>query len=81
MFSMQDNRRLLLMCPETPPQSVDVLLLKLRDLARKQFDTDIHTGIASFPEEFVTFDELMEKAETSLKHMVLVMKNKNEYKN
>ena len=66
VFKLNKKGGLLLICPETPKEAADFLLQKLRKKAEEQFGTKLKCGTATFPNEFVTFDELLAKAELSV---------------
>lgn len=76
---MKDHRgHFLLLCPETDLINVLQLAKRIERAIREQVDLKVRCGVASFPEEALTFEDLMKKAydrlanEVSLEDMAVV---------
>jgi len=76
---MKDHRgRFLLLCPETDLAHVLLLAKRIEQAIREKVDLKVRCGVASFPDEALTFDDLMKKAserlanEVSLKDMAVL---------
>lgn len=61
-----DAHRVVLICPETDAEDSVDLVDFLRDNIKKRLDFSVACGIASFPNEALTFDELVYMAEKDL---------------
>ena len=81
VFKLNKKGGLLLLCPETTTKDADVLVSKLKNEAKEQFGINLQSGTATFPDEFITFDELMMKAELSIEqpdcHPQMIMEYNN----
>jgi len=76
---MKDHRgRFLLLCPETDLAHVLLLAKRIEQAISEKVDLKVRCGVASFPDEALTFDDLMKKAserlanEVSLKDMAVL---------
>jgi hypothetical protein len=58
--------RFVILCPETEPHASTILANRIQSLAHDNLGIAISWGAAAFPEEAVTFDELLRKAELNL---------------
>lgn len=61
-----EEGRLIIICPETTIEGARVLVSRIQKMATEQLGLTIEHGISSFPEEAVTFDELLLRAEKRL---------------
>lgn len=52
-----------LLCPETSAQGTTILAERIQTMAQERLGVDVHIGAASFPDEAVSFEELLQKAE------------------
>jgi GGDEF domain-containing protein len=55
-----------LLCPETTAEGSYVLAERIQALAMEQLGISVNCGVAAFPDEALTFDDLMQKARFSL---------------
>ncbi len=62
-----DQRRWLLMTSEVHRAQATAILQRLNDQTKRQFGIRLSYGVASFPEEGLTFEDLITKAEQDLK--------------
>ncbi len=58
--------RFILLCPETPSSNTNTLVNRIVDSAREHTGVSVGFGIASFPEEALTFEELINKAHSKM---------------
>lgn len=61
-----------LLCPETNHTSTEILATRIAEAVNKELDANIECGIASFPDEALTFEDLLhaasdQKAEVNIK--------------
>jgi GGDEF domain-containing protein len=66
MLQHREAGRFVLICPETDPASLRALLDRIRMAASQRLGVSVNCGIASFPDGALTFDELLNKAESQL---------------
>jgi GGDEF domain-containing protein len=55
--------RFVLLCPETTADGSMTLASRIRAIAAQKLGVEISTGIASFPDQALTFEELLKRAE------------------
>lgn len=58
--------RFIILCPETQSSSTNTLIRRIVEKARDKTGIMVGFGVASFPEEALTFEELVNKADTKL---------------
>jgi GGDEF domain-containing protein len=63
----QDNSHFLILMPEVSREQLDDLIGGLRQLVSEQIGVTLQVGIASFPDDAMTFDSLTEKAVKDMK--------------
>ena len=63
---LDKDRQFVLLCPETNPNSLHILAERIADAVDQQLKTNIEWGSASFPDEALTFDDLLETAQKRL---------------
>ena len=56
----------ILICPETDNKNMSILANRINGAVLKSLDVDIHWGSASFPDEAITFDDLVYMAKDRL---------------
>ena len=56
----------ILICPETDNKNMSILANRINGAVLKSLDVDIHWGSASFPDEAITFDDLVQTAKQRL---------------
>ncbi len=60
---LKDHRgRFLILCPETDLSSVILLAKRMQQAITERIDLKVQCGVASFPDEALTFEDLMKKA-------------------
>lgn len=60
---LRDGRaQFVLLCPETDQNSMGILANRIADAVKKNLDATIEFGSASFPDEALTFDDLLIRA-------------------
>jgi GGDEF domain-containing protein len=60
------NGRFIILCAETPKENSAVLAERIEESLREGMGASLKWSIASFPDEAVTFDELLQKANEKL---------------
>ena len=78
---LRDHRgRFIVLCPETDYSNVSLLAQRIAHAIHEKTALRVRWGVAAFPEEALTFDDLLQKAETrlvrpsepSLEHMAVM---------
>ena len=62
----EGDNRFLILCPETKGRDTINLAERIRSTVMDRLGVDINYGIASFPEEALTYEELLQRAEFQL---------------
>ncbi|GAP22655.1 hypothetical protein [Leptolinea tardivitalis] len=62
IISREEDGQFLILCPETKGTSSLVLAERIRKAAEKHLGLQINYGMASFPEEAYTFEEMVQRA-------------------
>lgn len=62
------NGRYVLLCPETDAMGSQVLAERIETLVNQQLGLDIAWGVASFPADALTFDDLLRAAEQQMEN-------------
>lgn len=62
-----DERGFVMLCPETTAEGTFTLAERIQQAAIEQLGVQVHYGVASFPDEALTFDELLQRAQENLK--------------
>jgi len=66
---LRDHRgRFIILCPETDFESSTLLAKRLAQSVEERTDLQIHWGVAAFPDEALTFDDLLHKARDRSTH-------------
>ena len=69
---LRDQRgRFIILCPETDLANASLLAKRISDAVKDRTSLGVRWGAASFPEEALTFDDLLQKARERLMHPVL----------
>jgi hypothetical protein len=63
-----EQNRFILLCPETEAADTDQLIEHIRTIAAEKMGVSLACGAASFPEQALTFEELINQAEKNLNH-------------
>jgi hypothetical protein len=58
--------RFILLCPETSSSSSEILQQRVRESVKSSLGVSLSIGVASFPEDALTFEELLHKASSKL---------------
>lgn len=66
ILEQRDKRRFLIMCPDTSAGDLQLLVEYIQAVAAEQLGTSIACGVATFPDEAITFEELVNRAESHL---------------
>jgi GGDEF domain-containing protein len=61
-----ENDLFLILCPETKSDETNFLAERIRENAREHLGISVNYGIASFPDEALTYEELVQRAELNL---------------
>jgi len=70
---MKDHRgRFIIVCPETDLANAELLAKRISQAVKEKTDLEITWGTSSFPEEALTFDDLLQTARERLLHSVPV---------
>lgn len=65
MMVQREENRFIILCPETDVQGLDVFIDRVQTAA-EQLGISVSCGKASFPDEALTFEELVDKAESKI---------------
>jgi GGDEF domain-containing protein len=65
--------RFIVLCPETDLSSASLLGKRISQAVKERTDLRVLWGAAAFPEEALTFDDLLEKARERLVHSIVVL--------
>ena len=68
IMEQTDQERFVILCPDTNATDVALLAEYLQVVAQEELSTSVVCGTATFPDEAITFEELMRQAETRLDH-------------
>jgi hypothetical protein len=69
----RDHRgRFVVLCPETDLPNAALLAQRISRVVKDRTSLNVFTGVAAFPEEALTFDDLMQKARERLIHPVSI---------
>ncbi len=66
VFRQAKEGRFVILCPESDPQTSTILANRIESVARESLGLSVAWGVAAFPEEALTFEELLHKAELKL---------------
>lgn len=58
--------RFIILCPETQTSNTNTLIRRVVEKTRAQTGVQVGFGVAAFPEEAMTFEELLQKAEAKM---------------
>ena len=68
IMEQTDQERLVILCPDTNAADLALLAEYLQVVAQEEISASVACGTATFPDEAITFEELMRQAETRLNH-------------
>jgi GGDEF domain-containing protein len=70
---LRDRRgRFIILCPETDLENASLLAKRISQAVKERISLRVLWGVAAFPEEALTFDDLLQKARERLIDSVLV---------
>jgi hypothetical protein len=64
----RDRGRFIILCPDTNASDLELMVEYLHAVAQERLGRPISCGTATFPEEAITFEELIHTAESRLNH-------------
>jgi hypothetical protein len=68
ILEQRDQGRFMILCPDTNAADLTLLVEYLQVVAQEQFGASVVCGAATFPDEAITFEELIRQAESRLNH-------------
>ena len=68
IMEQTDQERFVILCPDTNAADLALLAEYLQVVAQEELSASVVCGTATFPDEAITFEELMRQAETRLIH-------------
>jgi hypothetical protein len=68
ILEQRDVGRFIILCPETSVGDLNLLVEYIQTIVAKQLGTAVACGVATFPNEALTFEELIHRAEAQLRH-------------
>jgi hypothetical protein len=66
VIKQEQSDRFILLCPETNTSSSEILRHRIHDSVKTSLGVSLSIGAASFPEDALTFEELLHKASSKL---------------
>ena len=69
ILEQRDQGRFLIMCPDTTSGDLKLLVEYIQAVAAEQLGTSLACGVATFPDEAITFEELVNRAESHLHYL------------
>lgn len=70
VISRNENGRFVILCPETSSEGSLRLIERIQMVSMERLGISIVYGMASFPDEALTYDDLINKAEFQMQHYV-----------
>jgi GGDEF domain-containing protein len=61
-----EKDRFILLCPETTAEGSNVLSERIQSIANERLGVKVKCGLAAFPDEALTFEDLLQKAQDNL---------------
>ncbi len=68
IMEQADQERFVILCPDTNATDLVLMAEYLQVVAQEELSASVVCGTATFPDEAITFEELMRQAETRLNH-------------
>lgn len=62
IVEQEDHNSFILLCPETTQNGASIFAERIQAIAKEKLGVPVSFGIASFPEDAITFDDLLQKA-------------------
>jgi hypothetical protein len=66
LFRTGKGNRLVIVCPQTDSKTSGILVDRIKALANEMHDLSVKCSLASFPEEALTIEDLIDKAESGI---------------
>jgi hypothetical protein len=66
LYAMRKQGRYLIFCPETTNSSAEMLVNRIRIMVHREQDVHFNYGLATFPDQELTFEGLLSRAEENL---------------
>lgn len=66
----RERGRFIILCPDTSARDLNVLVEYIQATATEMVGVTVDCGMATFPDEALTFEELVRQAETRLSYAV-----------
>lgn len=66
ILEQREQGRFIILCPETNARELKLLVEYIQTIAKKQLGAAVACGVATFPDEALTFEELVQRAESHL---------------
>lgn len=66
-----EENRIVLLLPEADPEAARTVSRNVQDIAKTRFGFSVGTGVATFPNDAITFDDLVDRAEYEMANAVL----------
>ena len=66
IIKLDQPERFILVCPETSVSSSNMLIQRIRSAVESDLGITVSCGVASFPEDALTFEDLLQKANAKL---------------
>jgi hypothetical protein len=70
VLAQKERDRFIVVCPETDTVSSKNLAERIRSVAAEQMGLQVACGVASFPDDALTFRELVRQADSSVKTLL-----------
>lgn len=75
VLAHSERNRFILLCPETDETDTTSLIEHIRDVADEKLGVSLACGVSSFPDQALTFEELVNQAEKNLNYSDNVVKS------
>jgi hypothetical protein len=62
VIELESDKRVLVLFPETKPEGLGIFAERIRRMAREELGLVLNFGVASFPEDALTFEDLQQRA-------------------
>ena len=78
VLEQRERGRFIILCPDTNSSDLELMVEYVKSVAKEQLGAPITCGAATFPNEAITFEELLKKAETQLEGIKHHSRNESE---
>jgi hypothetical protein len=62
VIEIENEKRVLVLFPETKPEGLGIFAERIQQLAKEELGLALNFGVASFPDDALTFEDLQQKA-------------------